>query len=302
MGRGVGYGKVILFGEHFVVHGAPALAVGLDKTSIVEVMEARENDIVTEHTVVPEISRKGIQGVLDSMGIKKKYQVYLGGDLPTYGGLGSSAAFCVGLVRALSEETGRGLNDEDVNKHAYDGEMAFHGNPSGIDNLVATYRGAILFRRGSGGKENEFEFLNTGVPLHLVVSFTGKFSNTVKMVDAVKSFKEQDEDEFAQLMDEYTDLAAEGRKALEKGKLDVLGNLMNQNQSLLSELGVSTEENDRICELALNAGALGAKLTGGGGGGCCIALARDEAAALGIRMALEKEGFKSFYSRVEKRA
>lgn len=299
MGKGVGYGKVILFGEHFVVHGAPAIAVGLDNTSIVEVEEASKNEIVTSHTVVPETSHKGIQAVLDSMGVRRKYKVHLGGDLPTYGGLGSSAAFCVGLVRALAEETGRNLTNEEVNRHSYAGEMAFHGNPSGIDNMMATYRGAILFTKGKRGNENRFEFLKIGVPLELVVSFTGKFSATAKMVDGVAKFREQDEAGFSQLMDEYTDIASEGRKALEKGKLDVLGKLMNANQSLLSELGVSIEENDRIVDISMKAGALGAKLTGGGGGGCCIALARDRAAAIGIKMALEKTGFHSFHSRVE---
>lgn len=299
MGRGVGYGKVILFGEHFVVHGAPAIAVGLSNNAIVEVKEANENNIITEHKVLKELSLKGIQSVLDSLGIKKKYNVYLEGDLPTYGGLGSSAAFCVGLVRALAEEMGTNLTDAQVNQHAYDGEKAFHGNPSGIDNMVATYRGCVLFEKGKQGESNSFEFLNLHNPLHIVISFTGKISETVKMVDAVRKFKEQDEDEFSQLMDEYTEDISKAKTALTKGKLTVLGELMNNNQALLSELGVSIEENDKIVEIARNAGALGAKLTGGGGGGCCIALAKDIDSALNIKKELESNEFNSFYSKVE---
>jgi mevalonate kinase len=101
-------------------------------------------------------------------------------------------------------------------------------------------------------------------------------------------------------MDEYLKLAMEGRKAIEKGKADIIGQLMNENQSLLSELGISDELNDRIIELALREGALGAKVTGGGGGGCCIALAGDKAHASRMAKALGKEGFDSFATRISK--
>lgn len=300
MGKGMGRGKVIIFGEHFVVHGAPAIACGISNCSVVEVRKAAVNRIITGQKVVEEHSLAAIQAVLDSMGIKEEYEVSLSGDLPTYGGLGSSAAFCVGLVRALCDEKGMHLTNAEVNAHAYDGEKTFHGNPSGIDNTMATHGGVVEFRRGRTPAGNRFEFIQAGKPLDIVVSFTGKYSPTAKMVAAVAKFREDDEDEFAQLMDEYVGIAAEGRKAIEKGKLDVIGRLMNSNQSLLSELGVSDEANDRICGIALKAGALGAKLTGGGGGGCCIALAADERQAKAIADALNGAGFASFATKVAK--
>ncbi|NYZ77247.1 mevalonate kinase, partial [Candidatus Micrarchaeota archaeon] len=218
------------------------------------------------------------------------------GDLPTFGGLGSSAAFCVGLVRAVAEEKGTVLTDEQVNRYAYEGEKAFHGNPSGIDNVMATYGGIILFRKGTG--ESFFEKINAGKRLDIVIGFTGKLSATRKMVEAVKRYKEEDEAQWAQLADQVSDLVYRGKTAIEKGKVEEMGKLMNENQALLSEIGVSDELNDKVIKIMLSAGALGAKLTGGGGGGCCIALARDKIAVQGITLALKKEKFESFYTHI----
>ena len=300
MGKGKGNGKIIVFGEHFVVHGAPAIAGGIANSAMVTVRESRKNAIVTDQKVVPEMSVAAIEAVLRSMGIRKSYEVRLEGDLPTYGGLGSSAAFCVGMVRALADETGIHLTNEQVNRHAYDGEKAFHGNPSGIDNTMATHGGVIEFRRGRTPEESVFEFIEPKKPFDLVVSFSGKYSPTAKMVERVRLFKEEDESGFAQLMDEYTKIYIEGRKAIEKGRIDVLGSLMNENQDLLSEVGVSDELNDRINSIAMKEGALGSKVTGGGGGGCCIALCEDGKRAASVAAALKAAGFDSFPTAVKK--
>ncbi len=301
MGEGVGHGKIIIFGEHLVVFGAPAIAGGITNSANVKVKRSEKNRIITKQTVVEQLSLSGIDAVLRSMGIKETYDVHLEGDLPTYGGLGSSAAFCVGLVRALCDEKGIHMTNEQVNNHAYAGEMAFHGNPSGIDNTMATHGGVVEFRRGRTMAESSFEFIDIKKPLEMVVSFSGKYSPTAKMVERVRLFKEEDEEEFAQLMDEYRTIHMDGRKAIEKGKIDEVGSLMNSNQEILSELGVSDELNERMISIAAKNGALGAKVTGGGGGGCCISLAGDRAGAKSLASALEKEGFAAFPTRIAKK-
>ncbi len=293
MGKGKATGKIILFGEHFVVHGAPALACAIDKGVVVEIKEAEKNSIVTGQKVVEELSISGIENVLGSMSVEKKYEVHLEGDLPTYGGLGSSAAFCVALVRAIADDINLSITEMEVNKHAYEGEKAFHGMPSGIDNYIATHGGAALFSREKG-----FRKVEIGKQLDMVVTFTGKISETKKMIDRVARFKEEEQEVFGQLYDEAGEIAVKGSRALEKGKLDDLGKLMNENQRILAEVGVSLETNDKITSLAIEAGALGSKLTGGGGGGCCISLARDKVAAQGIMMDLKKAGFESFYTMI----
>jgi mevalonate kinase len=301
VGKGTGHGKIIIFGEHFVVYGAPAIAAGITNSAEVEVKVSDRNRIVTSQHVVEELSLAAISNVLSAMGIKERYEVRLGGDLPSEGGLGSSAAFCVGMVRALADEKKVHLTPEQVNRFAYEGEKAFHGNPSGIDNYIATHRGVIEFTRGRTPLENKFVHLELDRPLDFVVAMTGKIGSTPKMIEAVRKFKEQDEEEFAQLMDEYIGIAREGRKFIEKGKLDEIGSLMNANQSLLSELGISDERNDTIVETAMKEGALGAKLTGGGGGGCCIALAKDKDHAAKIAQALTGKGFRSFATEIKSR-
>jgi mevalonate kinase len=201
-------------------------------------------------------------------------------------------------VRALADEKKLHLTPEQVNRFSYEGEKAFHGNPSGVDNYIATHRGIIEFTRGRTPLESKFVHLELERPLYFVVSLTGKIGSTPKMIEAVRTFKEADGGEFGQLMDEYFKIAAEGKKFIEKGKLDEIGSLMNANQSLLSELGVSDERNDAIVELAMKEGAYGAKLTGGGGGGSCIALAKDEEHAAKIAAALGKKGFTSFATEI----
>ncbi len=298
MGKGSGFGKTILFGEHFVVYGAPAIAAGLSNEAIIEVIPSDKNRIITKIVVIEELSLGGIAGVLESLGIKQKYDVYLTGDLPTYGGLGSSAAFCVALAKAFAQEKGIRLTNEQVNSHAYNGEKAFHGNPSGVDNHMATYGGVAEFIRGKTSQENKFEQLKIEKPLNMVISFSGKYSPTLKMVEIVKKFREEDPNGFTQIMDQYLEIEKKAKKVLEKGQLDELGKLMNANQNLLKQIGVSDELNDKIIEIANSEGALGAKVTGGGGGGCCLILAKDEKHSEKIAKKLNEKKFFTFQTRI----
>lgn len=293
----IGYGKVILFGEHFVVHGCPAIAVGISNYSEVTLEKAETNQIVADNRPLnKDLSVAGITAVLNSMNIKDKYKVIMGGNLPHYGGLGSSAAFCVALVKTIAKEREITLSDEQINKHAFDGEKAFHGNPSGIDNTVATYRGAVFFKKYP--KENLIERIKIGRPLDLVISFTGKIGVTPKMLAEVAKYKLDMPTKFSQLMDEASEIVNSGKHAIERGKYKDLGKLMTENHQLLNEVGVSLEENNQIVDLALKEGALGAKLTGGGGGGHCIALAENKVSADKIIIKLKEKGFQSFYSKV----
>ena len=298
MANGVGYGKVILFGEHFVVHNCDAIAAGISNDVIVNIKRADANDITTDKRIVKEDSLKSIQAIEKSIGTQNKYKISMEGDLPTFGGLGSSAAFCVALVRAIGEDIGKEFSNEEVNIHAFAGEKTFHGNPSGIDNTLATYRGVMFFKRGAKPEDNMFEKIELGVPLDLVVSFTGKFSPTAKMIASVKEMADSDPEQFIQIYDEVMEIVNVSRHALQRGKRYTIGALMNSNQKLLEEVGVSDETNNKINKIALENGALGAKLTGGGGGGCCIALAKDKDHAEKIIEAIRKQGFESFYTQI----
>ena len=200
------------------------------------------------------------------MRINENFAVHLKGDLPTVGGLGSSAAFSVAIVRALDKKYDLKLTNEQVNDYAYEGEKSFHGEPSGVDNTMATYGGAIKFIRGKG-----FTKLKILKSMNFVVASTGKSSPTSQMVAKVKEFKVNHPEKFKHIFSKIEQIILQGEKAIAEGDLDKIGHLMNENHKLLYEVGVSILENEKIVEIFKTAGALGAKLTGGGGGGCCIA-------------------------------
>lgn len=298
MGIGSGNGKSILFGEHFVVHGANAIAGAITNKVIVKIKQAKKNSVRSNYEIIEKMSLDGVQNILNSMNVIDKYEIEIDGDLPTYGGLGSSAAFCVALTKAIANDKNIHLNESQINAHAYEGERAFHGNPSGVDNFISTHGGIYEFKRGKTQKENQFGKIEIKKPLTLVISFSGKYGATMKTVSEVRKLKEDDEEKFSQIMDEYSQIEEEAKKMLEKGKIDEIGKLMNSNQSLLKEIGVCDELNDKAINIALKHGAIGAKITGGGGGGCSIALVEDEKNAIDLNKKLNDAGFKSFVTKV----
>ncbi|MGV8085751.1 MAG: mevalonate kinase [Candidatus Bilamarchaeum sp.] len=300
MSFGYGNGKVILFGEHFVVYGAPSIVAAISNQAIVEVKKngTTENRVITDLRVVPHLSLGGVGRVLDSLQINEKYDVYLTGDLPTYGGLGSSAAFSVALTRAFAKDNGFNLTNEDINRHAYEGEKAFHGNPSGVDNLAATYGGVFKFTRGKTYSENKFDPIYLKSTLDIVISFSGKYSGTPQMVAKVKELKDTDPEKFNLLLDSYRQIFDKALIAINKADINAIGQLMNENHSLLQTLGTSDTLNDQIVEVARKNGAIGAKVTGGGGGGCCIALAKNQLEAEKISKAITSAGFISFPTKI----
>ena len=294
MAIGIGYGKVILFGEHFVVYGVPALALGISNKAIVEITKSDSLEYASDTPgTIPELTTKAIQNVLVAMNIKDAFQVHLKGDLPTFGGLGSSAAFCVAIARAFDKYYELNLRNEQINAYAYEGEKAFHGNPSGVDNAIATYGGAIKFIRGKGHEQ-----IKIGASIHFVIGITGVSSPTAKMVAEVKKFKEEEPEQFQNLCDQAGEIIKKGEKALANVDLELIGELMNENQFLLRAIGVSIEQNEAIIKAALSAGALGAKVTGGGGGGTCLCLAKDEKHAKDILKTIKEKGFDAFTTKV----
>ena len=294
MGKGVGYGKVILFGEHFVVHGIPAIAVALSNKVTVTVEKAKETSF--ESTALPgvvsDLTTASINNIKKAMKVKDELKVDMVSDLPRTGGLGSSAAFCVGLVRAIADEYKMKITDDKVSTYAYEGERAFHGNPSGVDNTMAAHGGAMLFTRGK--TKNKFEKLKIGRPFHLVVGITGIYGPTAEMVALVKRNWDDAPEEFNKLAEQEKEIVKKAKFALEKGGFMELGSLMDENQGLLGKIGVSHIKNEQLNLAAKRAGALGAKITGGGGGGSCIALARDEIHAKQILEEIKKSGFDGF--------
>lgn len=303
MGTGQGYGKTILFGEHFVVYGLPAIASALGSKTMatVTVADGQGWAVDDQRPATPGYKEKkfdeaqqAIQNVLNHLKIDTKTQkleMKFAGDLYAASGVGGSAAQCASLARALNDEFGLQLNDEQINATAYEGEKGYHGTPSGIDNTAATYGGLIWFIRNLSGGPNTIDRLQSPTKIPLVIANTGVTASTTEVVADVRRLKEKNPKDFDVIFSEYQNLVETAKNALLKGDIPTIGKLMNQNHQLLQKITVSGELNDKLAEIARNNGAAGAKMTGTGRGGLVIAVAPNEAVQDQIAKVIENEGY-----------
>ena len=302
MGRGSGFGKAILFGEHFVVHGVPGIASAIDSTVDAEVKRTGAGITVKDerkgakgYTQEKSAQQKeSIERMLRTMGMnpgKTAIEIRLGGNLHGFSGIGASAASSVAIARAVSEEFKMRLSDEKINEIAYEAEKAYAGNPSGIDNTAATYGGLFWFKKNLGSGPNTIEKLSIKKPVEIVIGNTGIVADTKAMVTGVTARKKKNPGKYDALFKQAEDLVSTARKSLEKFDLRKVGNLMNENHGLLQEIEVSCKELDYLVNLARERGAFGAKLTGGGGGGCMVTLTPGKELQETVAAAMENEGF-----------
>lgn len=274
-------GKIILFGEHAVVYGRPALAVPVTQVHAdVEVtdtdsagiwIDAPDIDLHAELNTLP--SDHPIAAVIHNLFFLSRVSPFptvnikITSTIPVASGLGSGAAVTVALTRALSTHINYAMTDEQVNAFAYEIEKLHHGTPSGIDNTVITYAKPVYFVKGQA-----IETFKVGQPFTIVIGDTGVSAPTKESVGDVRKLWEADKTKWESLFDKVGELVKEARNSIESGKTKELGMLMNQNHTVLQELTVSSPELDKLVSAARTAGALGAKLSGGGRGGNMIAL------------------------------
>ncbi len=309
-------GKIILFGEHAVVYGRPALAVPVTEVQAAAIVtdlpdngtggsaQAKKPDRVDwRKRVLVEAQAIGLSSdlyslppdeplastillVFDSLGVSQPpaCKITIKSTIPIASGLGSGAAVSVALIRALSTHIHRPLTDEQVNRLAFEIERLLHGTPSGIDNTVVTYCMPVFFVKGEA-----IRTLQPGAPLTLVIADTGVSAPTRESVADVRGLWKTDKPHMERLFDQVGEISRKARAAVESGDLPLIGELMNSNHALLQEMTVSSPELDRLVVAARAAGAMGAKLSGGGRGGNMIALV-DSALAGSIATALETIG------------
>ncbi len=288
MGRGIGYAKTIFFGEHFVVYGIPAIGIGLSKKIEVEIEKSSYMKIESNHADANLL--KGIEAIKTAIKVQDNFIVKIKSEIPMRSGLGSSAAISVAFVRAISDEYKLNLSDEQISSYAYESEKIYHGTPSGTDNTLATFGGAIIFQKREGG--NLITPLKIGKPFHIVIGNTDKRkSSTSEIIAAVKSRKEKNPEIYEYFFNAEKKIIEFAIKAIEYGNLEELGELMNLNHGILSAIGVSSKENEDIVQTARNMDALGAKITGAGCGGSCVILAKNEKNAEEIANEIKKMGY-----------
>jgi mevalonate kinase len=309
MGKGSGFGKVILFGEHFVVHGVPGIVSAIDSTNDAEVKKAAKGITVrdvrkaakgyAEEKKAQQL--ESIDRILKAMGIEPKtvaFDIWLGGNLPGFSGLGASAASSVAIARAIAEEFGKKFSDERINEIAYEAEKAYAGTPSGIDNTAATFGGLMWFKKNMKGGANTIEKLGIREPVEIVIGSTGVVANTKAMVEGVAERKRNHPEKYDALFEQAEAIALIGRKALQEYDLKKVGELMNDNHHLLQAIEVSHEKLDHLVNVARKQGAYGAKLTGGGGGGCMVALTPGKELQEKVAKAVEQDGYEVLRTRI----
>jgi mevalonate kinase len=291
-------GKVIIFGEHAVVYGRPAIAVPVtDVQSRAEIAvgepgsglwllaadlpapdgspgghryrlrDAAEGDplrVIVELALDAFSRDPAVAGGLDS---EPDLLVSVTSTIPIARGLGSGAAVATAVARALAHHLGGSPQPEEISRLVYEVEKLHHGTPSGIDNSVIAYEQPVFFVRGEGIMR-----LSVEAPLSLVIADTGVVSSTREVVGDLRRRWQVQPEHYEGLFDEIGAIARLAKAAIERGDPRAVGQLMNENHELLKTIGVSSLELDTLVEAALATGALGAKMSGAGWGGNMLAL------------------------------
>jgi mevalonate kinase len=291
---GFGRGKVILLGEHAVVHGCPAIAVGIERGVTADAAVA-ERDLLRLSPWNLELEpdpkgdeplQRAFAAVLALYPARPSLEVKTRVDLPAGAGLGCSAAIGVAVLDAIDETLGIERLRADLATAALAWEKVFHGNPSGIDNTMSAVGGVALYRRGDA-----LRTLRSNKPLHLVVGYSGESSSTKEMVASVSRQLQSDPARVNKAFEGIEVLVRNAKLAIEAGDHVALGQLLDLNHTILSSLMLCTTKLDDMCQAARRAGALGAKMTGAGGGGCMFALAPEHDEALRLRDVLGEGSF-----------
>jgi mevalonate kinase len=294
-------GKIILFGEHAVVYGYPAIAVPVNKVQAKVVITPEINAVEPTITIIaPDV---GIQDDLDKLPprnpisdviqrVKTELKINsipsctikISSTIPITAGLGSGASVSVAIIRSLSGFLGRPLTDKITSMIAFEVEKIHHGTPSGIDNTVVVYNKPVYFI-----KNHPLEQLVPGHPFTIVIGDTGIKVPTKDTVREVRQKWEKNHRKLEILFSGIGSITRTARKSIKKGDWEHLGPLLNENHELLQELGVSSQELDHLVNAAKEAGAEGAKLSGGGKGGNIVALTSQKKAKE-IADAIEEAG------------
>ena len=274
--------KVILLGEHAVVYGFPAMAVPVSNLrATASVARSSERLSVTASDLGQRIvyGESSIHDNLEPLASimyetvdfleleAPTGKVSVASEIPISSGLGSSAAVSAATARGIATLFDREIPFHALNRLVYESEKLYHGTPSGIDNTVVVYGKPVYFER-----DCKIETLEAKGRFHFLIGDSGIPASTRYAVSHVRDLYQKEPTSVTRIFQHIRQIVADARTCIVTGNQGTLGNLMSDNHVQLRRLQVSAKELDRLVEAATDAGALGAKLSGGGMGGNMIAL------------------------------
>ncbi|WP_339230445.1 mevalonate kinase [Oceanobacillus sp. FSL K6-2867] len=293
---GIAHSKLILIGEHAVVHGQPAIAIPFPLIGVETVIERVPGAVKMDSSFYHgplHLAPESLQGIVQCVDATLEYLeipckdllIRINSSIPPGKGLGSSASVAISVIRSLFDFADRECTDGELLELANVAETYAHGAPSGLDTLTITSRSPVWYK-----KENPIDYIDLGEDFHFIVADSGRVGDTRTSVESVARLLKSAPKRIQRKMDRIGELTHQAKHALERAGKHFLGQLLNEAQKELEALGVSDAGLNRLIYFARKEGALGAKLTGGGNGGCIIALAQNEVHSKLLAEKLRKYG------------
>ena len=308
MGKGTAFGKTIFIGDQFVLREVPAILAALPfvTEAVVERTDGKGWTLEDNRLEVPGYKEKkkhqqvdSINHILEVMKIDAQQtpiKITYGGDLLAGSGVGASAASCVSLARALNDEFNLNYSIEQINNVGWEGEFAYHGIPSGVDNTASTYGG--LIRYWIKDEEKHFEQIKAKKPIRLVLGNSGITADTSKMDIYTDRELERDPDLFNSRLDTIRRQGEEMKTAFETSNLKKVGEIMTANHKILIDMDLSHEILVGLCDRAISLGAFGAKVTGGGRGGYMSSIVPDKETQEKVAASFIADGYQTIKAQI----
>lgn len=299
IGVGRAIGKIILMGEHAVVYGQPALAIPFPSTKIKATISRKngpvELDCLYFNGLFSHADKKIlgltrlIRQIVDSFNKEfQDFKIAIESSIPPERGMGSSAAVAIATIRGLYDYFNKVLSREDLLRWADMSETIVHGNPSGLDARIISGERPLYYIKGK-----TFDPFDFSLDSYLIAADSGQLGQTKASLADVRKLVESNPEKGESLIKELGHLTDQAKASIEENNTILLGQIMTKGHYILDELNVSNELLNHLVYVALDNGALGAKLTGGGRGGCIIALAANKEEAYMISSELKNKGAKN---------
>ena len=298
-------GKVILFGEHFVVYGIKSILCSINKRVTVTAEKTKERKISIESEIgklvlEPNESISKINSPLKpfyylaNRALKEENEglkIQIESEIPLGAGLGSSSACCVAGAAAIFNLFGE-ISKKKILELAIEAEKTIYQNTSGADCTVSTYGGLMEYDKNNGFRKIEDE-----PNFQLVIANSNIEHSTETMVSRVKEFENKNKEKFHELSNLESNLVNDVLKLIKENKIKEIGEKINQNQKFLEEIGISNEQLEAMIKIGQKT-SYGAKITGSGGGGCIFALTNESNLDETIKEFVNKE-YECFATKID---